>query len=218
VRWLQKPEALANLEADMVIEAAGRAAVEPWGLAALRHAGCLVVSSTSAFCEEGLLERLIACAEQHRSQILVPPGALAAVDALSAASILPLREVTHRIVKPPAAWVGTPAEGLVKLAALTQAEVFFEGSARDAARQFPANANVAAIIALAGVGLDRTRVQLVADPNIGGNGHQLQAQGDFGTLDMKIENHSLAANPKSSELTALALVRIIENRNAPLVL
>jgi aspartate dehydrogenase len=76
VRWLQKPEALANLEADMVIEAAGRAAVEPWGLAALRHAGCLVVSSTSAFCEEGLLERLIACAEQHRSQILVPPGAL----------------------------------------------------------------------------------------------------------------------------------------------
>jgi aspartate dehydrogenase len=94
VRWLQKPEALANLKTDMVIEAAGRAAVEPWGLAALRHAGCLVVSSTSAFGEEGLLERLIACAEQHRSQILVP---LAAVDALAAASILPLHEVTKSV-------------------------------------------------------------------------------------------------------------------------
>lgn len=217
-RWLADPAALADLDADMVIEAAGRAAVEPWGLAALRHARSFVISSTSAFCEEGLLEGLIGCAERHGSQIVVAPGALAGIDALAAASILQLDEVTHRIVKPPIAWKGTPAETLIGLDSLTKAQTFFEGSAREAARQFPANANVAVIAALAGLGLDSTRVQLVADPHIRGNGHQLHVEGAFGTLRMEIENRALTANPKSSELTALALVRIIENRMAPLSL
>ena len=174
------------------------------------------ISSTSAFCDEAILEKLIACADHHGSQILVPPGALAAIDALAAAAVLPVHEVTHRIVKPPAAWIGTPAEKLLRLDSLTQAEAFFEGTARDAARQFPANANVAVIAALAGIGLDRTRVELVADPHARGNGHHLHVEGAFGVLDMKIENRPLANNPKSSELTALALVRIIENRTAPL--
>jgi aspartate dehydrogenase len=149
---------------------------------------------------------------------LVPSGALGAIDALAAASMLPLEEVIHRVIKPPSAWAGTPAEDMVQLNALTQAEIFLEGSARDAARQFPANANVAAITALAGVGLDRTWIQLSADPNATGNSHQLHAKGAFGTLDMIIENRALATNPKSSELTALTLVRMIENRRAPLCL
>lgn len=216
VRWLESPDALAGMRADLVIEAAGRAAVEPWGVAALEYAGCYVVSSTSAFCDETVLQKLIACAERHGSQIVIPPGALAAIDALAAAAVLPVHTVTHRIVKPPAAWIGTPAETLLKLDSLTQAEAFFEGTARDAARLFPANANVAVIAALAGIGLDKTRVALVADPHAGGNGHHLHVEGDFGVLDMKIENRPLATNPKSSELTALALVRIVENRTAPL--
>ncbi len=218
VRWLPHPAALAGIAADLVIEAASRAAVEPWGSVALRQVGSLVLSSTSALCEDGVLERLTAVAAAHGRQILVPPGALAAVDALAAASRLPLDEVTHRIVKPPGAWVGTPAEALLRLDALTQAEVFFEGSAREAARRFPANANVAAITALAGIGLDRTRIQLVADPQAKGNGHRLSAKGAFGTLDVTIENRPLATNPKSSELTALSLVRLIENRGAVLCL
>ena len=218
VRWLSDPAALADLDVDMVIEAAGKAAVEPWGLASLQYARCFVVSSTSAFCDEGVLETLIVRADRHGSQILVSPGALAGIDALAAASVLALHKVTHRIVKPPIAWMGTPAETLLNLDALTQAEIFFEGSAREAARQFPANANVAVIAALAGIGLDATRVQLIADPHIGGNGHQLHVEGAFGTLKMDIDNRPLSANPKSSELTALALVRIIENRNAPLSL
>ena len=218
VRWLSDPAALADLGVDMVIEAAGRAAVEPWGLAALQYARSFVVSSTSAFCEEGVLEKLVASADLHGSQILVSPGALAGIDALAAASVLELHEVTHRIVKPPIAWLGTPAENLLRLDAMKHAEIFFEGSAREAARQFPANANVAVIAALAGLGLDATKVQLVADPDIQGNGHQLHVEGAFGTLKMEIENRALAANPKSSELTALALVRIIENRTAPLSL
>jgi aspartate dehydrogenase len=70
---------------------------------------------------------------------------------------------------------------------LTSAQIFFRGSAREAVYRFPANANVAAISALAGIGFDRTNVELVADPNIGENCHHLTACGDFGALHIKVE-------------------------------
>ena len=211
------PEALAGLDLGLVVEAAGREAVGVWGEAALAHAPAFAVASTSAFCDTSLLDRLVAVAERHGSQILVPPGALAGIDALAAASILPLDEVVHRIVKPAAAWRGTGAEDLVALDRLTGATSFFVGTAREAASRFPQNANVAVISALAGVGLDRTRVELVADPAASGNGHRISARGAFGTLDIAIENRPLATNPKSSEMTALGLVRLIENRVRTLV-
>lgn len=211
------PDALEGLDLDLVVEAAGRESVGIWGEAALRSAPAFAVASTSAFCDTALLYRLVATAEAHCSQILIPPGALAGIDAIAAASVLPLDEVVHRIVKPPSAWRGTPAESLVALDELTEATSFFIGTAREAASRFPQNANVAVISALAGLGLDRTRVELIADPAAGGNGHQLSARGDFGKLEIAIENRPLASNPKSSEMTALGLVRLIENRVRTLV-
>jgi aspartate dehydrogenase len=163
-RWLTAPGDLREFELDLVVEAAGRAAVEPWGLESLRCAPGFVVSSTSAFSDDALLQRLVDEAKCYGSQILIPSGALAGLDALAAASRLTLDSVTHRIVKPPRAWKGTPAENLLDLDTLTSAHVFFQGSAREAASQFPANANVAAISALAGIGFERTSVALVADP------------------------------------------------------
>lgn len=217
VGLITAPEELAGLDLDLVVEAAGREAVGIWGEAALAHAPAFAVASTSAFCDDALLDRLVGTAESRGSQILIPPGALAGIDGIAAASLLPLDEVVHRIVKPPAAWRGTAAESLVGLDGLTQATVFFAGTAREAASRFPQNANVAVISALAGIGLDRTRVELVADPAAAGNGHQLSARGAFGKLDMAIENRPLATNPKSSEMTALGLVRLVENRVRTLV-
>lgn len=206
------PSVLAQLDLDFVVEAAGRAAVVEWAEAALTHAGALAVASTSAFCDTALFERLVETAETHGSQLLVPPGALAGIDAIAAASALPLDEVTHRIVKPAAAWSGTPAAGMIDLAGLDKAETFFRGTAREAAARFPQNANVAVISALSGIGLDRTRVELVADPAAQGNRHELVVRGAFGKLDVSIENRPLASNPKSSEMAALSLVRLVENR------
>ncbi|CAH1677582.1 L-aspartate dehydrogenase [Hyphomicrobiales bacterium] len=216
-KLITNPGELAGLDLDLIVEAAGREAVGIWGEAALRHAPAFAVASTSAFCDDALLARLIAAAETSGSQILLPPGALAGIDGIAAASLLPLDEVVHRIVKPPQAWRGTTAESLIALDTLTEATAFFAGTAREAASRFPQNANVAVISALAGIGLDRTRVELVADPAAGGNGHQLSARGAFGKLDIAIENRPLASNPKSSEMTALGLVRLIENRVRPLV-
>jgi aspartate dehydrogenase len=215
-RWLAAPDELCDLAPDLVVEAAGRAAVEPWGIASLRQAPAFAVSSTSAFTNDTVLQRLVDEATRHGSQILIPSGALGGLDALAAAGCLSLESVVHRIVKPPSAWKGTPAEDLVDLSALSRAETFFRGTAREAAARFPANANATVISALAGVGLDRTEVELVADPNVNRNGHELTARGAFGTLQVRVENVALASNPKSSELTALSLVRLIENRIGPL--
>ncbi len=101
---------------------------------------------------------------------------------------------------------------------MTGPHTFFHGSARAAADRFPQNANVAVITSLAGIGLDRTVVSLVADPTATLNRHEIFAEGEFGILEMRLQNRPLAGNPKSSGMTALNLVRLIENRASGLVL
>jgi aspartate dehydrogenase len=212
IGFLGSCDQLAGLKPDIVVEAAGRAAIDQWAGAALAAAPAMIIASTSAFCDDALLPRLAAIAEDHGSRILVPSGAIGAVDALASAAVLGLDEVMHQIVKPPVAWTGTPAEKLLDLARLTERQVFFSGSAREAARQYPQNANATVVTALAGVGLDKTRVELVADPAFRTNGHRIVARGGFGRMEIVLENNPLATNPKSSELTALSLVRLIEHQ------
>lgn len=218
VPFLASPSELAAFEPDLVIEAAGRAAIDAWASAALAAAPAMVIASTSAFCDDALLPRLAGIAEQQGGRILIPSGAIGGIDALAAAAVLGLDAVTHSIVKPPVAWKGTPAEKLLDLPALTQRAVFFEGTAREAASQYPQNANATVVTSLAGIGLDRTRVELIADPAAHLNGHTIAAEGAFGRMTITLENNPLATNPKSSELTALSLVRLIEQQTRPVVI
>jgi aspartate dehydrogenase len=215
---ISTPNDLDGITADLLIEAAGRASVAPWARAGLARGWDVAVSSTSALTDTGLLDELTQLARQNRAQILIPPGALGGIDALSAASRLPLHSVRHEVVKPARAWAGTAAETLCDLTNLATPYTFFEGSARDAADAYPQNANVAVISALAGIGLDRTTVALTADPDATLNSHRITAQGDFGTLRVTLENRPLATNPKSSEMTALSLLRMIENRANPVMI
>ena len=217
VRFLTSPRELAPLQPDLVVEAAGRAAIDMWAEPALAAAPAMIIASTSAFCDEALMARLVDVAGQHGSRILIPSGAIGAIDALASAAVLGLDEVTHQVVKPPIAWRGTPAEKLVDLASLHHRTVFFSGSAREAASHYPQNANATVVTALAGVGLDNTRVELVADPAVRINGHRIMARGAFGRLEILLENNPLATNPKSSELTALSLVRLIEQQTSAIV-
>ncbi|MDT8857936.1 aspartate dehydrogenase [Paracoccaceae bacterium Fryx2] len=203
---------------DLVVEAAERGSVGIWGRAVLGAGTDFAVSSTSALVEDRLLDELVALAKGTGAQLIIPPGALGGIDALAAAARLPLASVRHEVVKPPLAWLGTRAESLCDLAGLTAPFTFFEGPARDAADSYPQNANVAVISALAGVGLERTTVALVADPAATRNSHRITASGDFGRMEIVLENRALQGNPKSSEMTALSLVRMIENRAGPLVL
>ena len=217
-RLISAPSELAGIEADLLIEAAGRGSVAPWARAGLARGWDVAISSTSALTDADLLAALTATARQNRAQLIIPPGALGGIDALSAASRLGLQSVRHEVVKPARAWAGTPAAGLCDLPSLTTAFTFFEGSARQAADAYPQNANVAVISALAGIGLDRTTVALTADPLATLNSHRITAMGEFGTLTLTLENRPLATNPKSSEMTALSLLRMIENRANPVVI
>jgi aspartate dehydrogenase len=218
VPFLPCPSDLAALEPGLVVEAAGRAAIDAWAPAALAAAPAMIIASTSAFCDDALLPRLAAIAETNGSRIMIPSGAIGGLDALAGAAVLGLDAVTHQIVKPPVAWKGTPAEKLLDLASLRERTVFFEGSAREAASQYPQNANATVVTSLAGIGLDRTRVELIADPAVRLNGHTIAAEGAFGKMSITLENNPLATNPKSSELTALSLVRLIEQQSRPVVI
>lgn len=217
-RIITEPGELAALAPDVVAEAAGRESVEPWGRATLELGADLIVSSVSAFSDAALLADLRSLAATHGAGIQIQPGALAGVDALAAARLLGLATVEHRIVKPPAAWRGTPADEAGVLDDLTEPRVLLEASAAETADRYPKNANVAMTTALAGLGPDETRVLLIADPAATTNRHELRATGAFGRLDLRIDNEALADNPKSSAMAALGLTRAIANRATTLTI
>ena len=218
IPFISDPDRLAEIKPDLVVEAAGRRAIDQWAPAALQHAKAMIIASTSAFVDDALLPRLQAIAERYGSRILVPSGAIGAIDAIASAAVLGLDEAMHQIVKPPAAWKGTPAEKLFDAATLTTAKVFYEGSARQAAGDYPQNANATVVTSLAGIGIDRTRVQLVVDPAARINEHRIKVRGAFGELEIVLRNNPLVTNPKSSELTALSLVRLIEQQGRTVVI
>lgn len=211
------PAGLTALAPDVVVEAASRQAVEDWGHAALHAAREFILCSASALTDDVLRDRLTQVAGATGSRMVIAHGALGGIQAISAASLRALNQVTHVIRKPPAAWRGTPAERLFDPEGLDKALVFFRGSAREAASAYPANANAVVTTALAGVGLDGTRVELVADPHTDRNVHQLHAAGDFGILNMTISNEPMPSNPKTSDMTALSITRMLLDRAAPLV-
>ncbi|WP_244549113.1 aspartate dehydrogenase [Bradyrhizobium canariense] len=196
--FLSSPEELIALKPDLVIEAAGRAAIAQWAPAALAAAPAAIFASTSAFADDGMLVWLTELVERHQSKIEVPSGAIGGIDALASTAVLGLDDVLHQIVKPPRAWKATLAEQVLDLDGLANATVSFSGSAREAAACYPQNANATVVTSLAGIGLDRTRVEMVADPAADMNGHRITAHGAFGQMEIALQNRPLATNPKSS--------------------
>lgn len=193
---------------NVVVEAAGHDALEHYGVAALEQGSDLVVASVGALAHEALLDRLQSAA--RRSRIILPAGAIAGIDALAAAKHGGVDTVRYTSRKPP--------RSLSETLDPTTETIVFEGNAREAALRFPQNANVAATIALAGVGFERTTVRIVADPAVERNVHTIDVGGAFGDMTIRVAGRPLPGNPKSSSLTAMSLLRCLLNRGSAIVI
>lgn len=204
--------------ATVVVEAAGEEAVAAYGLEILTSGIELAIASAGALSQPELIHQLQGAAREAGSRLVLPAGAIGAIDALSSMRLAGLRSVLYRGIKPPSAWAGSRAAELCDLNRLEVREQFFHGTAREAAAAFPKNANVAAIVGLAGLGLDETCVELVADPHVAGNRHEIEADGATGRFRYCVEGHPSKDNPRTSLLTVYSLLRYLANREAAIVI
>jgi Predicted dinucleotide-utilizing enzyme len=206
----QAEELLAK-RPQIVVECAGHAGLHMHAETLLRGGADLLIASVGALADASLESRLRNAAAAGGSRMLIPAGAIAGLDALGAARMAGLDRVDYTGRKAPTAWRGTRVERLIDLEQVTTPTVFFEGSARQAALDYPQNANVVAAVALAGLGFDRTRVRLMVDPGESRNQHSINASGAFGELSAAVIAETLADNPKTSKLAPWSLVRALQN-------
>lgn len=195
---------LLALRPDVVAECAGHEAMRQFGAATLRAGVDLLCSSVGVLADADFSRELNRAAETG-SCVLIPSGAIAGIDGLLAARTAGLRSVTYTTIKAPPAWIGTPAEDEVRSAGRKRI-TFFQGTAREAALRYPKNVNVGATVALASLGLDRTQVKMVSDPEASGPLGIIEAAGDFGTFRFEILAYASPHNPKTSLLTAHSIV------------
>ena len=203
---------------DHMIDCAGHMALRSYGPDILRGGTDLTTVSLGALADSDLFHSLEQAAIEGRTRLHLASGGIGALDCLRAARVGSLQSVTYIGRKPPRSWKGSPAETKLDLDNLTAgAETHFHGSARDAATEYPKNANVAAAVALAGIGFDKTKVKLIADPEISEIIHEVRATGDFGSFSFEIRGHSLPDNPRSSALAAMSVVARLEQESQRIV-
>ena len=199
-------------------ECAGHGAVVEFGARILETGTDLVAASVGALADAALLESLKDAAGRGGAQLIVPPGAVGGIDVLSAARLSGLTAVKYIGRKPPHAWAGTPAEAAGDLSRMETPVTIFEGSAREAALSFPKNANVAATLALAGMGMDETEVELVADPTTAENVHEFTITSPAVEATVRLVGKPSPRNPKTSQTTVLSIARAVLNRDAAMVI
>lgn len=209
------PPAELAKKADIIVECAPAVVFAEIAEAAILAGRILVPASVGA-----LLSRpdLIEAAEESGARIIVPTGALLGLDAVRAAAEGTIHSVTMVTRKPPAGLAGAPylAERGISLAGLSAPLKVFEGTAREGARGFPANVNVAAALGLAGIGPDRTRLEIWADPNVTRNTHTIEVDADSARFTMTIENVPSAENPRTGKITALSVIAALRGLVATL--
>lgn len=200
-------EALIRTAPDVVLECAGHAAALEHCAHLLRAGIDVILSSVGILADEQVMADMVQAEAAGGGRLLLAAGAVAGLDGLTAAALAGVEAVTYVSYKPPTAWRGTPAEQIIDLDHPEEEVVFFEGTARDAARNYPKNANVAIAVAVCGLGADRTRVRLVSSRRVDDPLGVIEAHGPFGRFRFDILALAAPSNPKTSALTAYSLLQ-----------
>jgi aspartate dehydrogenase len=206
-------EGLSDL-ADIVIECAPAKLLRSIVAPTVAKGKTAIVLSAGALLEN---EDLIDLARQNGGQIIVPTGALIGLDAVTAAAVGEIHSVRMVTRKPVQGLAGAPflIENNIDIESIKEPMKIFDGTAREAAKGFPANLNVAVALSLAGIGPDRTRLEIWADPALTRNVHRVEVDSDSARFSMSIENIP-SENPKTGRITALSVIALLRKQRASL--
>jgi aspartate dehydrogenase len=204
-RVAESPEALIAA-ADLVVECANKGVVQTSILLALEQGKSAMILTVGAMADEALAAKLTAAARAHGGKLYIPSGAIMGIDGLKAAAVAGIQSVTLVTTKPSA--------GLDR--DVDQWTLLFNGSAREAVAAFPKNINVAATLSLAGLGFDKTWVQVAVDPLATRNSHKVIIDGDFGRARIEVENLPSPTNPRTSHLASLSAIALLQRIVSPI--
>jgi aspartate dehydrogenase len=190
---------------DVVVESLPRALFRAIAEPTIARGRIFMPLSVGALLDE---TDLIARAAATGARVMVPTGALLGLDAVRAASEGSIQSVRMETRKPPDGLRGAPylEEHSISIDGLTEPKLVFSGSALDGARGFPANVNVAAALSLAGIGAQKTTLEIWADPTVGRNTHKIYVESDSARITLMIENIPTEENPKTGKITALSTI------------
>ena len=213
-------EICAEKHIDLVIEAASQIAVEQYALKILKSKKDLMVMSVGAFSDEKLFRQVQETAQKTGQRVYIPSGAILGIDGVKAAIKAGIDEVLLTTRKPPAALsrVKYVRKKKIDLSELRVPRVVFEGTAKEAVEVFPKSVNVAATLSLAGIGLEKTKVRIVADPSVDRNVHIIRIRGKAGEFVTEAHNVPSPDNPKTSYLAALSALRTLRSLTETIVI
>jgi aspartate dehydrogenase len=217
-RVFTDPAAFLGLGLDVVVECASAAALAELGPAVLASGADLMPLSLAAFADPVVEQRLRTAAATGPGRLEIPAGAMGSIEFLAAAREDGLAAVTFRAAYPVARWRGTSAEAMTDLAAVTAPTTFLRTSVREAVRQFPRHINVAVGVALAGLGLDDTLAELIADPGITQARFEIEAVAGPGPAFLRIDGRDAPLGADPVDYTTFSLIRLLRRRQARIMI
>lgn len=202
-------------EPDLVVECAGADCLRDVAAPILSSGADMIALSLAAFIDDAFEQAMLRGRPGGGGRLVIAPGAIGTLDMLGAARESGLSDVLYRSAKPVRSWRGSAAAKAVDLERLTAPAIVFQGTAREAARLFPRNANVTAAIALAGVGLDHTRVEMIADPALDHVTHHLSfACGAARAVTLDVTGQTLSREGDPADLTTFSVLRLMRRHRA----
>jgi aspartate dehydrogenase len=214
----EKPVIVENIKeffehkVELVVEAASPDALNEYVIPILREGIGVLAMSVGALLDEKVFKEALKASIKSGAKVYVPSGAIAGLDGLKSASVGGIDEVSLVSIKPKASFAGNEylKDKKIDLDALKEELIVFEGCAKDAVKFFPKTINVCAALSIAGLGSDKTKVKIIADPNTQRIKHIINVSGAFGELEVKVSNIPSPDNPRTSYLAALSAIATLK--------